>query len=111
MPNINYRLLCAIAQAVQRRRLFVIAILISKKRKYSKKRYWISKFLKKRKTYGDYYTTIPTLLRHSDLFTNYCRMSTTQLEELLTLIASKIVKKTLCREPISPDQRLLLTLR
>lgn len=111
MPNINHHSLCAIAQAIQRRRLLVIVLLISKKRKYKKKRFWISPFLNQRKTHGAYYITVPIALRHFDLCTNYCRLSKTLLEDLLTLIASKIIKQTFIREPISPDQRLLLTLR
>jgi len=111
MPKLNYSLLCSIAQRIQRRRLLVITLLISKKRKYKKKRFWTSDFINQRKTHGAYYTTVPTLLRHSDLFTNYCRMSKTQFEDLLTLIAPKIIKQTFIRESISPDQRLLLTLR
>lgn len=112
MPKINYQLLHAITQKIiQRRKLLVIALIISKTRKYKKKRFWTSHFLSQRKTYGAHYTTVPTLLRYSDLFTNYCRMSKTQLENLLTLIAPKIIKQTFIREPILPDQRLLLTLR
>lgn len=38
-------------------------------------------------------------------------MSKTQFEDLLTLVAPKIIKQTFIRESISPDQRLLLTLR
>lgn len=54
---------------------------------------------------------MPALLRNPSLFRNYCRMSATLFEELCTLIAPKIRKQILCREPIPPDQRLLLTLR
>jgi len=101
MPKINNSLLCAIAQRIQRRRLLVITLLISKKRKYKKKRFWTSDFINQRKTHGAYYITVPTLLRH--LFTNYCRMSKTQFEDLLTLIAPKIIKQTFIRESLSPD--------
>ncbi|XP_018360388.1 PREDICTED: uncharacterized protein LOC108759435 [Trachymyrmex cornetzi] len=110
MPQINNLLLHVIAQ-VQLRRLLIVALLISKKRNYRKKRFWTSQFLSQRKTHGAYYTTIPTLLRNADLFSNYCRMSKTQFEDLLTLIGSQITKQTFIREPISPDQRLFLTLR
>lgn len=91
--------------------LCIATILIHKKRKNKKKRYWVSNFLSQREAYGAYYATLPTLLRNPNLFVNYCRMSAMLFEELLTLIAPKIRKQTLCREPISPDQRLLLTLR
>lgn len=47
----------------------------------------------------------------NNLFMNYCRLSKTRFEELLTLIAPKIQKYPVCREPISPVERLLITLR
>lgn len=110
MADINYiDLLYTVIQMVQRRKLCIATILIYKKRK--NKRYWVSNFLSKRKIDGAYNKTIPTLLRNPNLFINYCRMNATQFEELCTLILPKITKQTLCREPISPDQRLLLTLR
>jgi len=58
-----------------------------------------------------YNITIPELLRDFDSFTNYCRMTRTQFEELLVLIAPKIIKNTFLREPIEPAQCLLLILR
>jgi len=47
-----------------------------------------------------------TLLRQSDLFTNYCRMSKTQFEDLLTLITPKIIK-TFIRDSISPVEKAI----
>lgn len=112
MADINYfNLLCTIAQVIQRRRLCIAAILLIHKKRKNKKRCWVSDFLCERKIYGAYYTTIPTLLQNPNLFINYCRMSATLFEELCILIAPKIRKQTLCRDPIPPDQRLLLTLR
>ncbi|XP_018394548.1 PREDICTED: putative nuclease HARBI1 [Cyphomyrmex costatus] len=44
-------------------------------------------------------------------FGNYCRMTKEQFEDLLQLIAPLIVKEDAIRTPISPKERLLLTLR
>ena len=72
----NYNFLCVIAQAVLRRKILLAAIILNiKERKYNKKEYWISDFLKQRNIYGTFYVTIPALLRDNDLFRNYCRMS------------------------------------
>ncbi|XP_011705567.1 PREDICTED: uncharacterized protein LOC105460769, partial [Wasmannia auropunctata] len=113
MANIlNDSNLSAIIQITIRRRLLVAAMLLDrKKRKYKNRKYWVSNFLTQRDTNGAYNVTIPALLRDSDLFVNYCRLTRTQFEQLLVLIAPKIKKKMFLREPIEPAQRLLLTLR
>lgn len=120
LSNVYYALyhqyVGTIVHEIRRRKIVtaIIAILIAKKykkRQYRKKRHWISPFLKERRTKGAFYTTFPSLLEDSGLFVNYCRMSKTQFEELLLLVAAKITKIEFLREPISAPHRLLLTLR
>jgi len=105
-----------IAAHMRRKRIAAIIIILFNKfikRNYRKKKkiYWISDFLSRRKIKSVYYTTIPILMKNHDLFENYCRLNKTIFEKLLILIAPKIKKSTLCREPISPEERLLVTLR
>jgi len=82
MINIlNDQILCAIIQTVLHKRLLVPAMILSlKKRKYKKKKCWVSNFLIQRNMNGAYNITIPELLRDFDSFTNYCRMTRTQLK-------------------------------
>lgn len=44
-------------------------------------------------------------------FMNYFRMSSTQLENLLQIVAPKLHKQTHIRKPINTEERLCLTLR
>lgn len=113
MANMDINIICVTAQTIVRRRLLVTALisLLEKKRKYKKRRFWVSDFISQRKINGAFNVTVPELLRDSNSFINYCRMSRELFEELLTLIAPKIEKITALREPIEPAQRLLLTLR
>lgn len=112
MANVNKHL-NVIAQVCLKKRLLMAILLINylKRRKIKKRKCWISMFLKKHNENGAFYVTIPEMLRDSDLFTNYCRMSRVQFEELLTLVAPKIKKSNAIRKSIEPAQRLLLTLR
>lgn len=48
---------------------------------------------------------------HESRFRNYFRMTATQFEELLLMVAPQITKKTVIRKPISAEERLSLTLR
>lgn len=59
---------------------------------------------------GFYYTTLPILKLEDLRFRNYFRMDTTQFEELLQLIGSKITRQHVIREP-EAEQRLSLCLR
>lgn len=89
-------------------------MLISKrmrKRDYKKKEYWVFPLLQKRPRHG-YFNRIFPVLRTLDAdFQNFCRMSTAQFEKLLNIIAPSIEKQMVVREPVSPAERLLMTLR
>ena len=55
---------------------------------------------------------IQYFLRLEDLrFKNYMRMTTTQFEELFSIVGADIQKQYVVREPINKEQRLMLTIR
>lgn len=83
----------------------------NKKRKYKKKRFWVHPIFKLRCAHGFYHAVFPTLSMHEPKFMNYMRMTSTQFEDLLCLIAPFITKKTVVREPIPAAERLSITLR
>lgn len=67
--------------------------------------------LKKRHQTGFYYLVYPILKLDDLRFYNYFRMTVTQFEELLQMIAPKITREYVVREPIGAEQRLIICLR
>ncbi|KAJ8684590.1 hypothetical protein QAD02_020382 [Eretmocerus hayati] len=77
---------------------------------YAKKKYWVSPVLEYRSTHG-YYRTGFSILHSEDLrFRNYCRMSPTQLENLVQMVGADIYKASFLREAIPVRERLVVTL-
>lgn len=102
-------------QISQRRKLLTIIIalssIIQKANKYKRKRFWISDLCRSRQDFDAFYKVYPIILNDPTMFKNSCRMTKEQLEDLLVLIAPIIIKEDAIRTPISPEERLLLTLR
>ncbi|XP_066592967.1 uncharacterized protein [Prorops nasuta] len=96
------------------RQKVLIALLVNeimKKKKYKSKRFWVHPVLCERRKHGFYHAIYPVLSLEESRFRNYFRMTKSQLEEILIIIAPYISKKTVVREPISAAERLCLTLR
>lgn len=95
-----------------RRNRLIAAVCINEctnlKKKYKKKRFWIDPLFERRCEHGFYYASVPRLTTEN--FRNYYRMTATQFEELLHLVAPTITKQTVIREPIPPAERLSITL-
>lgn len=91
--------------------LIAIALIIKMKNiKKKKKKFWMAEILKRRSTYGFYHAILPSV--RLDLgFQNYTRMTTTQFEELLSIVGADLQKQYVVREPINEEQRLILTIR
>jgi len=83
----------------------------TQKRHYSKKKFWVAPLFRNHDEYGFYKATLPYIRLESARFLNYFRMSSTQLEDLLQIVAPKLHKQTFIREPINAEERLCLTLR
>lgn len=81
------------------------------KRRYRKKRIWISELFQRRRLHGFFHATLPVLKLEDLRFQNYFRMNTSQFEELLQLIAPQITRLHVIREPLEAEQRLSICLR
>lgn len=101
-------------QILQRRKLLAVILasgILRKRKKYKCKRFWMSELCQNRHNFGAFYKVYPIILNDPTMFRNYCRMTKEQFEDLLQLIAPLIVKEDAIRTPISPKERLLLTIR
>ena len=100
-----------------RRQLLMMTLLLrrriqSQKRKKYQKRMWVRKIFDERKTKGEFHHLVQDMkLLDREYFFQYFRMTVTQYEELLQLVAPVIMKSGEKREPISPSERLTVTLR
>lgn len=92
----------------------VIAALLSlmpTKRHYTKKKFWVAPIFNERFRHGFFAASFPHLLLEDLRFQNYFRMSATQFENLLCMVAPRLIRQYVLREPISPAERLAVTLR
>ncbi|CAI6363289.1 unnamed protein product [Macrosiphum euphorbiae] len=86
----------------------------SKKQKPNKvkRRYWVHPLNLKRPENGQFPVTFMTLRSYPEEFMKYYRMSITSFDELISLVGPKLSKEhTGLRMPISPEERLTVTLR
>ena len=113
MPGINYRylylLLTYIHLLVRRRKR--IAERESPKRRRQPK-FWVRPSLQKREEHGVFHTLLKEYRENDrEYFFRYCRMSPESFDYLAYMVESRIKKKrTNFRKPISPEERLALTL-
>ncbi len=78
----------------------------------NKKRFWVRKIFAQRKEKGEYNNLVREMrLYDHEFFFKMFRMSPSQLEELTILVAPLIVKESVHREAIPPQERLCVTLR
>ncbi|XP_066916383.1 putative nuclease HARBI1 [Clytia hemisphaerica] len=104
---------------VERRRaaaavLLVAATIVKKPKKSRKKRQiWVKDWLKKRKEKSIFFNLFGELGDYDTFeFKKYIRMDSTTLEMILSRIGPRISKqRTKLREPISAQERLVVTLR
>lgn len=94
--------------------VLVLALLI--KRKYRRQRryrkYWIHPLLISREKYGHYFTLYKELRENGAKFYNYFRMSLSSFDELHGLLKNDLLRQnTHLRNCISPEERLMITLR
>ena len=85
------------------------ALLLSKRRK---RRIYMREVNTRRETLGQYHTRVQEMrLGDPDYFYRYCRMSPDTYRHLLSLVGPRILHQATHRLPISPGERLMLTLR
>ena len=82
-----------------------------KQRKYRKK-FWVHRIFAERKEKGEYNNLVREMRLHDHkVFVKMGRMTPSQLEELTNWVAPLIIKDSVHREAICPEERLCLTLR
>jgi hypothetical protein len=100
-----------------KRQLAAIALILDEKEKnvdlsYKKKRVWVHRCFRSRKSEGEYWTLYKELADDEIKFYQYFRMSKHQFNYLLQKIEKDLKKKnTTSREPISPVKKLVTYLR
>ena len=98
-----------------KKRLLLLKSLnqIENKNGRKKKRFWVRKLYAERLQKGEFHLLVRDLRLHDhEYFFKYFRMSPTVFEELLSCLSPIIVKqRTAMRDPISPSERLAVTLR
>ncbi|XP_051561226.1 uncharacterized protein LOC127445288 [Myxocyprinus asiaticus] len=90
---------------------FIIALL-NEERKRKRRRYWVHPTLERRGEHGGFHRLIGELKLHHENFHQYFRMSVSEFECLLQLVAPSLTRsETKLRKPIDPEQRLAVCLR
>ena len=98
--------------AVYRRRILLL-LLLKRRRARRKKRAWVRKINIKRHEKGEYRALIQEMrLSDQDSYYKYFRMTPPRFDHLLSLVGPAVTRQmTNFRSPISPGERLALTLR
>lgn len=93
--------------------LFINAGISKPKRKLvRKRRYWMTELFKSRSRYSGSDLLSDLAIQDTGQFKNFCRLSSTDFEFIVSLIGPKIMKKnTNFRECIPVNERLAVTLR
>ena len=86
--------------------------LMAKKKHQRKHKVWVRKLFRERFEKGEYYKLVLDMkLFDHELFFRYFRMLPDKFEELLSIVGPSLLKNCRNREPISPEERLSVTLR
>lgn len=81
-------------------------------REKRKRKIWIHLICSKRKVFGEYHHLFPDLLADKDKFWGYFRITPDRYFQLLEIIKGDLhIKTTTFREPIGPEERLVVCLR
>ncbi|XP_064462601.1 uncharacterized protein LOC135373308 [Ornithodoros turicata] len=88
-------------------------LLLQKKKEQERKkrRFWIHPLWLTRKSEGEFHTAMQLMRGDPPLFFKYYRMPPSRFDELHHIVRRYLTKAYLCREPISSQQRLAITLR
>ncbi|KAL3248529.1 hypothetical protein MRX96_056437 [Rhipicephalus microplus] len=95
------------------RRKIILALLVRRLRRKRNRSLYIRDIFDKRPEYGEYHHLVQDQLRHSDpeYHFKYFRMTKASFDKLLSLVYHRLVHPPTHRRPISPAERLAVTLR
>ena len=101
---------CAMLAARRQRRLFFVFMFWQMQQ--VKHMLWVHPINEMRSDKGEFYVLYPDLRHFPPKFFNMYRMSVPKFDALLKKIAPKLQRKwTIMCEPLSPEQKLVITLR
>lgn len=92
--------------------LLLLSLQKCKRKTQKPRRFWVRDIFKNRKIQGAYHNLLNEMrLTDQEKYFNYLRMSNDVFQKLLNIVGPKLTKIYCVREPISPAERLALTLR
>ncbi|XP_063043748.1 uncharacterized protein LOC134438093 [Engraulis encrasicolus] len=87
-------------------------VLLCLERRKKKRDFWVHPLLQRRQQQGEYHNLVQELKLYAGRFKQYFRMSVSEFEALLLIVAPHLEKqRTNYRVPIDPEQRLAVCLR
>ena len=96
---------------IQRRRRRLAVIMMMHLLDLHVRTVWIHPINNLRFEKGEFFLLYPDLRKYEDRFFGWYRMSTRQFDDLLGIVRNAIRKKsTNFREPISPEEQLVITI-
>ena len=100
----------------RKKALCLLALMMSGEEEESehprRRRVWVNESLARRHEHGEFHTWFSEEMLNAGNFHSAFRMSPARFEEILQLVAPQLVRQTTnYREPISPAERLAITLR
>ena len=96
---------------LQRRNRRILFVLMFLQLQQVNRQWWVHPINLLRKEKGEFYQLYPDFRHFNRRFAGMYRMNVEKFEELLKLVSPNITKKwTYFREPISAEQKLILTL-
>ncbi|KAH7711063.1 nuclease HARBI1-like protein [Aphelenchoides avenae] len=90
--------------------LTAAALVVYYRQRQRKRRFGIHPILRKRKEFGHFHGLFKDLQGDAQRFHRFVRMDAERFNKLLGLVKHRLVKRSR-REPLSPAERLLITLR
>ncbi|XP_041430603.1 protein ALP1-like [Xenopus laevis] len=92
--------------------LYYFLLQEERKKRAAARKYWVHPITSQRLKNGQFHILYSELRRYPEKFQKFFRMSTSSFDELLTILTPGLSHDhTLMRDPISPEERLCLTLR
>nr|XP_039270100.1 protein ALP1-like [Styela clava] len=98
---------------LSKRKRLAIALYLANNTEQKQREHWVHPILKRRKELGEYHRLVQEMrLERTVAFRNQYRLDPGMFDDLRSLVAPYITKTTTnFREPISPEERLGITLR
>ncbi|XP_068089476.1 uncharacterized protein [Hyperolius riggenbachi] len=91
---------------------FVLIAIMAMRARRRQRRYWVHPLLLERKEKGQFHILYADLRKHPEKLFAYVRMSPASFDDILNELTTDLQREnTFFREPVSPTERLLLTLR